>query len=305
MSRLWVCLLAACLLVSNLPADQPLHRMALWSASSETTSAEDLAVRIDGQPARIVKFKGPSDDLMLLVVLDLVGDLAAIDLARKALITSIESLPPNAFVALLRAQDGLRVLQDPTPDHTVLADTIRALPVSGRAGLLDTVEAACRLADSIIAKAPTRLAVLYVTDSNVYNYREDFTNPVINYSDHRDLSRRFPEGLVRERISRLSARLSLRRSPLFVTHLSYRADRLNEAYQNGLLQLAATTGGNAVFCRSYAEITDAIERTFQTIRSHYSLDLEIPGRAAANAPVAVEGPHGPYTHRARIQLREK
>ena len=54
----------------------------------------------------------------------------------------------------------------------------------------------------MVRKTYVRSAVLYITDSNIYNYREDYTNPVINYSDRGDLSRRFPEGLVREQVLR-------------------------------------------------------------------------------------------------------
>ena len=40
-------------------------------------------------------------------------------------------------------------------------------------------------------KSPVRVSVLYITDRNIYNYREDYTNPVINGSDPHDLSRVF------------------------------------------------------------------------------------------------------------------
>ena len=82
-----------------------------------------------------------------------------------------------------------------------------------------------------------------MTDSEVRNYREDFTNPVINSSDSRDLSRRFPEGLIRERISRVTTSLSRFQTPISIVHLRYSRDRLDEAYQNGLLQMAQLTGG--------------------------------------------------------------
>jgi hypothetical protein len=278
-------------------------RIPVWTDSSAKLTTNDLTVKLDGAPARILRMQGPGDDLMLLLVLDLVGDLAEIDLARDALISSINQLPPNAFVGLLRAQDGLRVLLDPTPDRDAVADAIQALNVSGRPGLLETAETAADLADSILAKAPVRIALCYVTDSNIYEYREDFTNPVINTSDHRDLSRRFPEGLVREKITKLADKLSFRQTPLFIVHLDYRTDRLNEAYQNGLLQLASTTGGTALFCHSNAEIPSAVERIFQMIQSHYSLDIQVPQQTGANVQISLEGGPGSLSYRTRYQLK--
>ena len=90
----------------------------------------------------------------------------------------------------------------------------------------------------------------YITDSEVRNYREDFTNPVINSSDSRDLSRKFPEGLIREKISRTDEALAAFQTPVFIIHIAYSAERLTRRTRTGLLQLATTTGGSATFCRS-------------------------------------------------------
>ena len=111
------------------------------------------------------------------------------------------------MAGLLRAQDGLRVLVDPTADRAALTAAVDALPVSGKAGLLDTVQTATSLGDAILGKAGVRLAVLFITDSDVGNYREDFTNPTINWTDSGDVSRRFRDGLIREKISKLNASL--------------------------------------------------------------------------------------------------
>jgi hypothetical protein len=56
---------------------------------------------------------------------------------------------------------------------------------------------------------------------------------VINWSDSRDLSRRFRRARAGPDRG-LDAKLSMRQTPLFIVHLEYRPDRLNEAYQNGL-----------------------------------------------------------------------
>ncbi|MCP5113475.1 MAG: hypothetical protein GY953_21790, partial [bacterium] len=158
-------------------------RVPVWTASPAQLSPDEIVAKVDGEPADILSLQSPKDDLMLLVVLDLVGDLNEIDLAREALLATIPELPLNAYVGILRAQEGLQVLLDPTTDRDAAIQAIENFPVSGTPGLLETVETASALADSVLAKAPVRIAVCYITDSNIYEYREDYTNPVINYSD--------------------------------------------------------------------------------------------------------------------------
>jgi hypothetical protein len=249
---------------------------------------KDLNARLQGEPAKVLAVSRPGDDLMVLVVFDLTEHLELADKAKDALVEQIEQLPERSYVGLLRSQDGLKVLLDPTRDRAALAAAIRNVPVSGKAGLLESVETMETIADSILSKASIRVAVFYVTDSDVGNYREDFTNPVINWSDSHDLSRRFPEQLIQEKIAKMEARLAGSQAPLFIVHLNYRSDRLNEAYQNGLKRLAEVTGGSAVFCRSIAEIPDSIGKTLATIDSHYSVSLEAPERAGKSVEVQLE-----------------
>lgn len=283
----------------------PTIRVPLWTESGAGVDVAHLQARLDGRPAPIVRLHGPQDPMMLLVVLDLVADLNEADLARDALIAALREAGPNVYVGVLRAQDGLRVLVDPTNDAEAVAQAILSFPVSGRPGLLETLETMSRLADAVLEKAPVRIAVYYVTDSNIYSYREDFTNPVINWSDSGDLSRRFPEGLVRDRISKLAAKLSAAQTPLFITHVEYRTDRLNEAYQNGLMQVASVTGGQAVFCRSNAEIQPAVTNMVKTILSHYGLDLKVPPGAAENLAIKIESQNGTVTHRTRMRIKKE
>jgi hypothetical protein len=241
---------------------------------------------------------------MLLVVFDVVGDLARVDPARESLIAAMEKASPSVYVGLLRAQDGLRVVLDPTGDRQAVTEAIRAIPVSGRPGLLDTIEQAAELADSVLAKTTVRMAVLYITDSDIYSYRDDYTNPVINSSDSRDLSRRFPEGLVREKISKIESRISALDATLFIAHLAYAPDRLNEAYQTGLLQLAQVTGGSAVFCRSPADVSDAITQMFTRIANHWAVDVKLPERPLKSVQVQLEGATG-LSYRSRFVLKER
>ncbi len=138
------------------------------------------------------------------------------------------------------------------------------------------IEAVSELAGSVLADTSVRVAVLYVTDSEADEYRENFANPEINDSDSGDMSRRFPDALIRNRISGINTKLTASQAPIFAVHLEHDTGRLEEAYQNGILQMAATTGGTAVFCRSNAEIAGAVDAMVRRIIGCHRLDLRVP-----------------------------
>jgi hypothetical protein len=260
---------------------------------------------LNRKEARITRVLTPQDPQMILTVLDLTGDLGPIESAKEALAGAIGRLPATTYLGLLRAQDGLHVLLDPTPDRAPVIQAIQELTISGRPGLLETLDSVQRLAGSISRKAQVRVAVWYITDSNVADYREDFTNPVINSSDPHDLSRRFPETLIQERMSKLQESFASCQTSLHIVHLAYRGDRLNEAYQNGLKQTAELLAGSAAFCRSLAEIPEAIERTLASITSEYTLVLALPAHAAKSLQLKISAGECPLVYRPRIELDEK
>ncbi|MGB9604293.1 MAG: hypothetical protein ACP5U2_02210 [Bryobacteraceae bacterium] len=270
------------------------------NGASSTLTAGALKVTVGGAQGRILRVLGPAEDLLLVLALDLTEDLSLAELAKEALASAIASLPPNVWIAVLRAQDGLKVLADPTNEREPVLRAIRELPVSGKAGLLETLPVALRLTDSILAKSAVRVALLYVTDSSIYNYREDYINPVINYSDQHDLSRRFPEGLIKEKIARLDRQLAFFQTPLYIVHLSYRNDRLNEAYQAGLLQLASGLGGDSRFCRSRQEIPEVISGVLDRLTRMYRVDIEAPARGGTIVPLQMDSEAGPLSYRTRF-----
>ncbi len=259
---------------------------------------------LDGSPAKVLRVRGPKDDLMLLVVLDLTGDLTLIDSARPALVEKLSALPANKWVAVLKSQDVLQVVQDPTPDREKTASAIREYVATGKAGLLTTVESASAVGDSLLNRTNVRVAVLYVTDSNIYNYREDFTNPVINSSDSQDLSRRFPDQLIREKMQKLSDGLASSETPLYFVHLNYFSDPINEAYQRGLLQLAEETGGAGAFCRSRGEIPEAVEKIVSAAAKHWSVAVELRSVKSRTATVDLFNGERDVPNRVRFSLRK-
>ncbi len=285
-----------------------LIRVPVWvEPGSGATGMPEFQATVAGSPSKILAVKSPADDLLLMVVLDMTQDLTQATAAKAALAAEIAKLPAKTMVSVLRAQDSLKVLADPTADRAKSTEAIEALKISGKAGLLDTVEFLAGAGDAILRESAVRVAILYVTDSDIQNYRENFTNPVVNSSDTRDLSRKFPEAPIQERIAKLSTRLSRRQTPLFVVHLVYRSDRLNEAYQSGLQQLAETTAGTSLFCHSSSEVTDAIQRSFERIQSHYSLTLALPPRAPKTVPVQISanGANGGKILSYRTQIAVK
>jgi len=298
--RLHLLLLASAALGAPKPPPAPRgrrRRIPAWLASGST---EGLSATVEGRQAAIERILSPQDDLLILLVLDMADDIARIDAARQAAIAAIEQLPPNAWLGVFSAQDGLRVLADPSPDRSAAVAAIQSAPTTGRAGFLETVDPAARLAASLAHKAPVRTAVLFLTDSEISNYREDFTNPVINYSDTRDLSRRFPDALVREKSARLAATLAPSDAPVFAVHLAFRRDRLNEAYQTGIQQIVEATGGQAWFCRNLTEIPEAVAAAFDRIRSMFAIDLRLPDGLPKNVTLQISGPGAALQYRNRL-----
>jgi len=244
----------------------------------------------------------PASPLMLLVVLDLTGDMALIDPAREALKGALAALSSNVWISLLRAQDGLHVLCDPGPDRGVVNSKLDTLETTGRAGLLETLQPASQLAERILHRAPVRTALLFLTDSNIYNYREDYTNPVVNPSDSRDLSRRFPEALIREKTAKLAATLNANDVPIFVHHVAYLRDRLNEAYQTGLQQIAESTGGYATFSRSPGDIPGDVAGVVKKVVGSWAVDLELPSRTQRTFTVQLNAGGREIQYRTKYTL---
>jgi hypothetical protein len=308
--RIIACLLLCYLALTAAPpkGSRRVLRVPFWTdaraSDAPPLAAKDLVAKLGDGTARVVSLRGPKDGLVVMLVLDLASDPTAADAAKKALGASLSETPANCYVALLRAQDGLHVLVDPTSRRETVQAAIDALPVSGKAGMLDTVETAAQIGGAVMDKSAVRVAVFYVTDSSIYNYQDDYTNPVINSSDYRDMSRVFPEGLVKDKISKLAANLSALSPPLFIVHLSYQSDRLNEAYQSGLMSLAAESGGTSVFCRSMAEIPTSIDKIMRIIAGSYAVEVELPRKPLKSVQLQLEG-EARLNYRTRFTLKEK
>ncbi|HEX4950243.1 MAG TPA: hypothetical protein VFZ34_26485 [Blastocatellia bacterium] len=291
-------------------------KVPVWVEQDEGAFWEDgkrqsFKVFLEDKEVAVKGFQNPKSGTVLLVVFDTVADLTRVEEARTVLQDAIKDLGEQYWIGLLKAQDGLEVLQEPTADRAALNQKIQSIQVNGKAGLLDTLEPVSQLATAILQKAAVRLSVLYITDSGIANYRADYLNPVINSSDSGDLSRRFSDRAIQERISRLSESLSVFTVPIFVLHLEYRGDTLNLAYQSGLERIAADSGGAAAFCRTTDEIRPALTSLLNRIRSGYVVTIDPPNakRQAVKIRVEVQDAAGKslerVTHPSSLTIRKK
>jgi hypothetical protein len=283
-------LLALATAPGNLQAQNASVSIPAWIEEGHCATSPKFDATFNGKAAPVISQLGPGSDQIILIVVDFNGEASLVDAAKEAAISAVSKMPPNTWVGLLGDQDGLHVLADPGPNRQPLINAIKAVDSIGKPGLFESVTAALTLADGILRKSAVRVSVLYLTDSNIYNYREDYTNPVINSSDPHDLSRVFPDALIQDKISKLVGDASSLEAPLFVVHVNYRGDTLNESYQNGLLTLADTTGGRGQVCRSVTEIPDAISAAFTRIDAAWRLTLGIPPKYHNSAQIHLTAP---------------
>jgi len=285
-------------------------RVPLWVADSSGASngdlkAEQIQAWINGDKVAVADLQNPSEPLILMLVMDTVGDLSRIDAARSAIARHVESMNPQWRVALLQAQDGLRVVEDPTSDHAKLLASLSALPVSGTPGLLDAVAPAASIAQSVLAQSDVRVAVLFVTDGSITQYRGDYSAAVVNPSDRGDLSRRFRDRVVQERVTSLMASLRAYSAPLFFVHLQERNGDLDVAYQNGIQRFAEETAGEAYFVRAISDVESAIDQALERIGAHYSVRLNAPTSEGTPLAIRLEAGGAPQLeYRQSLELTQ-
>jgi hypothetical protein len=269
----------------------------------EDLTTGGFKVQLGDEPAAVTSVVAPQGDLILLVVMDVIGDLGRIDTARQALVQQLEELGARQYVSVLQAQDGLQVVQDPTRDRKRLREAILNLPVAGSPGLMGAVEQATAIGDSMLRKSDVRVAVLFITDGSIYRYRGDYTSPVINPSDNSDLSRRFRDRLIQEKISTIVSSLSTSVTPLFFLHLESHTDPLNAVYENGIQQFSQATAGEAIFCRSLAEIPTQLVQLIDRIRNLYTLTVRASAPPGRRLRLAVEHADSPgLIHRDHLEI---
>jgi hypothetical protein len=150
----------------------------------------------------------------------------------------------------------------------------------------------------MMRRSDIRVAVLYLTDGEIEDYRGDYVSTVVNPSDSGDLSRRFRDRLVQEKINSITANLARLPAPLFFVHLEEQNDSLNVTYQNGIRAFASATGGSAYFSRGLADVPNLVGRALGDIDATYSVALAAPQDWRGSARIEISCPDAAtVTHR--------
>ncbi|PYV42472.1 MAG: hypothetical protein DMG06_13880 [Acidobacteria bacterium] len=275
-----------------------LFKIPVWMGNATAgfqtdLKAEDFHVVEGNVPLELSKFLKPESPTLLFIAFDTVGEIANINQARAALNEELEKLSSQYWVGLISAQEQITVAQDPTPDRKLLREKIEGFTQIGKAGLLESIQSVADFTSGILLKADVRVAVIFVTDSDIGNYRADYLNPPVNASDSRDLSRRFGGRALQEKISRMAPALAKFQAPIFIVHIDPGRDPLNRAYQNGLKQFAQAVGGQLFLSKTVGDIPTVIQEVFQWVRSFYVLGFEAPRVKSGFLKVQVSLSHEP------------
>lgn len=276
----------------------------VWAGNAPAADLrpDSFAAKFGTAQAKVISVRDSATPMLLFVAIDFSEALILTEAAKTALTQAVREAKPQVYTSLLRIPEQPMVLLDPSTDREAFAETLATLPMSGRAGFFEMVDVIAGVTDPVMRQNPVRAAVLYLTDSEIHNYRQDYTNPVINSADSRDLSRRFPDSLIREKVSTLTNELLRTSVPIFVVHLNYRNDTLNEAYQTGIKRLAQATGGRSVFCRSIAEIPVAIGDMVNAIQAMDIVEVAVPEGVSGSVSLTLEHPSGPIEYRGAFDI---
>ncbi|MCI0423200.1 MAG: hypothetical protein L0312_28920 [Acidobacteria bacterium] len=266
--------------------------MPVWLSGSKTEPerklvAADLKITAGKPLVTISSLKGPRSPALLFVAFDTVGDIANIDQARTTVTEEIKALDPQYWVCLISAREQMEVLQEPTPDRSLLQQKIDDLSQIGKAGLLESIQPVADLATRVLLNSDVRVAVIFITDSDIGNYRADYLNPPVNASDSRDLSRRFAGRVLQEKISRMTAGMARTQAPVFIVHIDPGLDPLNRSYHNGLKQLAEGAGGQCFLSKTPGDIQPAVHEAFQWAKSFYLVEFSLTGQKSGYTRVQI------------------
>ena len=257
-----------------------LFKLPVWVLPNGNPPLQELSVnefQINHGKLRVepTSLRSPNSPTLLFVAFDTVGEIANIMEARTALIHEIQGLGNQYWVGLISANEPITIAQEPTPARELLSEKIGQLSQIGKAGLLDTLLPVADLATSVLLKTDVRVAVIFITDSDIGNYKTDYLNAPVNASDSRDLSRRFAGRALQEKITRMSKAISKFQVPIIVVHIAPGEDPLNRAYQNGLKQLAEIGGGKCLLSKSMGDISSTLHEAFEWAQSFYLLGFRL------------------------------
>lgn len=141
----------------------------------EPHQAEDFRLTQDGRPVSVTEFLEADSPLLLILALDTTGDRTYIDAVRESLTEFTRTLPANIQIMVLTINDGVKPVQNNTADKELLAAAIADYAITGRPGFLENVATVAANANKIFMRHPLRVATLFITDSDIYNYRRRYS----------------------------------------------------------------------------------------------------------------------------------
>ncbi len=236
--------------------------------------SDSFQITLGKKTLKNFQLESPSSPTLLFIAFDTVGDVAPLMQVRETLSRELAQLPSNYRIGLLSAHENFGVIQDPTEDRELLRKKIDEMALVGKAGLLDTIQPLMEFSSQLLRKTNVRVAILLITDSDIGNYRTNYLNPVVNYSDTRDLSRRFPGRALQEKIARMTSSLSAYPVPCLIVHIDPGSDPLNKIYQDGLRQLAETLGGQLLLSKTASDIPIMLREALEWIKGFYILSFD-------------------------------
>lgn len=240
---------------------------------------ENLQVIQDKEPITPTSFLNFESPVLIAVVFDTTGDMTYIDAIRKELVNFINVLPPGVNMMVLTANDGLKVVQKPTAKKDLLTKAVLNYPTKGYPGFLENVVSVAEYMDNALLNATIRIGILFITDSEIYKYRKQYTSGDLSTEADRD------KQLLQETFT-----------PVFVIRLPIgNTDTLCRTYEGTIRDISRSTGGETEFILSPAGVSKALALSLHRIhgtafvgytpseikpKKEYKLKMEMSGLPA-------------------------
>jgi VWFA-related protein len=224
----------------------------VWNLKSDS-----FAVLMDKEPVKVDFFLNPDAPVLIPLVFDTTGDLTYIDAMRKELCRFAENLPPSIQLMIMTANDGLKVVQNNTGDKE-LQKAILNYSIKGYPGFLENFLSVSDAMNKLVMKNKIKICPIFITDSDVYKYRKQYTSADLNTEADR-IRNKLKESFV----------------PIFVLRLpSGGNDTFARNYEGVMREMARATGGEAEFPMGVSGVSTALAGTLHRIHGLYVVGWE-------------------------------
>jgi len=245
---------------------------------------DNLRLTQEKGPITPTAFLGTESPVLIIVVFDTTGDMTYIDAVRKELVKFVEVLPPSVQMSVMTANDGLKVVQKPTADKDLLGKAILNYPTKGYPGFLENIVSVTDFTDKYLLKFPIRVSVLFITDSDIYKCRKQYTSADLTTEAQRDRE------LLQETFT-----------PVFVLRLpTGNTDTMSRTYEGTIRDISRATCGETEFIMSPTGVSPSLATSLFRIHEtafvgydpadikpnkEYKLNVELTGLPTTTAKV--------------------